>query len=559
MLRAVGRFPSKNLQAKSRQVLGFKLYKSVRCYSKDICPPSPPKKKDKGSGAIYTLGALALVGGATIGYAKYDPDFRKTLVEYVPFADGVIKFVFQEEQSILNSVGNMYEDLKKSLVKVIGDDQKKKKEAIVKESKQYKAPQPVIPVLEDTKKPTEGYTEIRMEQKDKDKCEIEIAGEKVKESEVVVPETHPSNLAELEEKICEAATEAVNAYNKAVYDLKVYNEEINSIIESGVDNVVPPPWETIKIKTKEKNESVRVAEKKAEEAAKNVTKLKTLLSKPNFEASAATKEMVNMNIQKVQEDIDKAKSQYETEKRMGNITEKYWDKVQKARQNFCEELEALFPSIDIHNKKLEINEADLDLFLWHAHTIILFYQKELAKVESVGHERLQAAIEAARRGGGEALSIAQICEAVEDEKRKLTLCFQKQCLKLRKEAEHELREQLKRQSQVFADHLDEAVRTRALEIERTLSRKFDEELDKEKINYKAQLAVMVGRMRGLDDALKARDAADKAAKQSQVLWAACQALLRAIKTGCPGIPWKDQLRPLSPEITLVKKAAGKFS
>jgi hypothetical protein len=68
----------------------------------------------------------------------------------------------------------------------------------------------------------------------------------------------------------------------------------------------------------------------------------------------------------------------------------------------------------------------------------------------------------------------------------------------------------------------------------------------------------VGRMRGLDQSLKARDAADKAAKQSQVLWAACQALLRAIKTGCPGIPWKDQLRPLSPEITLVRKAAGKW-
>ncbi|WP_407807982.1 mitofilin family membrane protein, partial [Staphylococcus aureus] len=90
MLRIVGRLPSKNLQAKSRRVLEFKLYKSVRCYAKDICPPPAPKKKHRGSGAIYTLGALALVGGATIGYAKYDPEFRKTLVEYVPYTDNVI-------------------------------------------------------------------------------------------------------------------------------------------------------------------------------------------------------------------------------------------------------------------------------------------------------------------------------------------------------------------------------------------------------------------------------------------------------------------------------------
>jgi hypothetical protein len=61
---------------------------------------------------------------------------------------------------------------------------------------------------------------------------------------------------------------------------------------------------------------------------------------------------------------------------------------------------------------------------------------------------------------------------------------------------------MKRQSQVFADHLDDAVTTRALEIERTLSRKFDEELEKERVKQKMQLAAMVGRMRGLDQSLK---------------------------------------------------------
>lgn len=66
----------------------------------------------------------------------------------------------------------------------------------------------------------------------------------------------------------------------------------------------------------------------------------------------------------------------------------------------------------------------------------------------------------------------------------------------------ELREQLKRQSQVFTDHLDEAVKTRALEIERLLTRKFDEQLESEKVKYKMQLAAMVGRLRGLDHAIK---------------------------------------------------------
>lgn len=67
-----------------------------------------------------------------------------------------------------------------------------------------------------------------------------------------------------------------------------------------------------------------------------------------------------------------------------------------------------------------------------------------------------------------------------------------------------MRDQLKRQSQVFADHLEEAVATRAQEIERNLGRRFDEELETLKINYKKQMAAMVGRMKGLDHAFKGR-------------------------------------------------------
>lgn len=53
----------------------------------------------------------------------------------------------------------------------------------------------------------------------------------------------------------------------------------------------------------------------------------------------------------------------------------------------------------------------------------------------------------------------------------------------------------------------------------------------------------------------ARLEADKVARQSQALWSACQALYRSVRAGCPGISWKHQLRPLTPEITAIKKAA----
>lgn len=65
-----------------------------------------------------------------------------------------------------------------------------------------------------------------------------------------------------------------------------------------------------------------------------------------------------------------------------------------------------------------------------------------------------------------------------------------------------MRDQLKRQSQAFTDHLEDAVKTREMEIERAYTRKFDEMLEAEKCRFKMQLAAVVGRLKGLDKAIK---------------------------------------------------------
>lgn len=111
---------------------------------------------------------------------------------------------------------------------------------------------------------------------------------------------------------------------------------------------------------------------------------------------------------------------------MGSVTEKYWEKVKNARQHFCQELESLFPSVDIGSKKLAINDADVDLLVLHAYSVVLLYQKELARLETIASERLQGALDSARREGLEPLNKKAICEAIDEEKRRLTLLFQKQ-------------------------------------------------------------------------------------------------------------------------------------
>jgi mitofilin len=46
-----------------------------------------------------------------------------------------------------------------------------------------------------------------------------------------------------------------------------------------------------------------------------------------------------------------------------------------------DELNALFPGIRLHDKQLKLDEGDIDLFIAHIVSNVLYYQKELKKLE----------------------------------------------------------------------------------------------------------------------------------------------------------------------------------
>ncbi|KRT79302.1 hypothetical protein AMK59_8514 [Oryctes borbonicus] len=498
-----------------------RLYRTIRYYSKEqqrseLCPPPPPKKTH--TGTALTFGALALAGGAIIGYAKYDPDFRCHLVEFVPFTDDVIKFVFQEDRTYAENLSDWYASLKHAIYSEEEDDHKKKKK----------------------RKVTETDEDYKLDPK----------------QDPEIPPTHPKNLADLEKSTTETAKAAIEAYNKAINALINYAADIEIIIDEAGHNIDKKIWASLKEKSEAKERAVQMAEKEALRATKDHQKMKELLKQAKSGVPDSVKLQAERNIEELSEDIQRAKKTLADEMRRTDITEKYWQKVQEARKHFGDELETLFPNIDLKDKKMNIKDGDLDLFVLHAMGRVLYYQKELHKLETVGSERLQRAVEAAKKGGLEVLTTEQICNELQKEKRLLEDEFNKKCLRLRQETETELRRQLRMQSEAFADHLNDAVKVKEAEVEKRLIRNFDEKVLEERCSYKEQLAGMIGRLRGLDQAIRARSELDKAVHQSQVLWAACQSLYRAVKAGCPGFPWNEQLRPLNPEIKAIKLAAA---
>lgn len=122
------------------------------------------------------------------------------------------------------------------------------------------------------------------------------------------------------------------------------------------------------------------AEEHAKDALDALKRMNNLIDESVLDAPAHMKTAARRNVKKIMDDVEEAKKKYNDELRSGNITERFWKQVQTARENFNEELQILFPEINIHKKKLSINEEAFDLFVLHMYNKINNLQTELEKL-----------------------------------------------------------------------------------------------------------------------------------------------------------------------------------
>lgn len=360
--------------------------------NRNLCPP-PKKRQKPATGTLYTIGAVALIGGATLTYAKYNDEFRDALVCSAPFLDDILKVIYLEEE-LGEAMGKAYRSVKQSVVSAIAG-KKEKPAAEISEKQEFKPPPTILPRLEEGKIPDDNFQELRIEkQTDEGETEVEIAGV-VKPKLEDLPETDARNLRQLEQDLTESCADAVNSYNKALYNLKKFNMEVECLVEESIDKITVDTWSSIKTKAREKDKSLKEAQEKADQAIAKANKLEKLVQEPEFEARDVSREILMTNIKQIKKNIEDSKKGLYKESKMGSVAYKYWEQVQKARQHFSEELESLFPTVDLHSRELKIAGEDLDLFLMHAYSHVLYYQKELAKAETLAQDKLQRAVESA--------------------------------------------------------------------------------------------------------------------------------------------------------------------
>ncbi|XP_046615487.1 MICOS complex subunit Mic60 isoform X2 [Neodiprion virginianus] len=496
-----------------------RLLKDVKLTSRFSGPKysteAPKREKTRGSGGLITLGALTIGTFGILAYAKQDPEFRETLEKWIPGSNKVIQIIFQEERSLFDSLRDLYERVTQSSSQPDWNPSEVGKNPVISASSK------------------------------------EVSSPAKDHQDTLLPE----NLVELEASCGQAAARAIEAYHTATCAIEKYNKDVVKVVEN-TENTDVQFWDRLKDATEARKKALAEAENSAGEALRSLRTLSSLIDDPKLAASPVSKTVARRNIKKIIDDVDEAKQKFDKEAQSANVTERYWKQVLRARKNFEDELEILFPKVNIAEKKFSVDEDSFDLFVLHMYHKVNALTKELQRLQTVNAAKLEHALKLVGDEAERAKIEAQICNEVNKERQILQDDFAKKLLAETKKYNDELRTQLKLQAQIHADHLRDALSQKDRETQRVINRTLSEQVEAEASKYKIQLAAVVGRLQGLDAALKARLEEEKSSSNAQMLWGACQALARAVKVAPPGVKAEDAVRPLEAEIKAVSKAAN---
>uniref|UniRef100_A0AAG5CX94 MICOS complex subunit MIC60 n=1 Tax=Anopheles atroparvus TaxID=41427 RepID=A0AAG5CX94_ANOAO len=567
------------------------LFTACRSYSGSVRGPHLPPFQEAGFGKVLVVLSPLLIGGGVVTYAKYDNEFRKTLITNAPALEPVLKVLLQETNP-LDDLSKKMDDISKTIggyTSTItgffgGGEEEKKPEKkpdlppiTRSKSVHVPVPSPPLPKPEPTNlaekvpdPPKKKETPAKVPPVSATKtgtvpaaaaaaASSPAAAVKVAPSKPVPlssgAEEVPKSISDLEQQVDVAATIAIKEYARAVEVLKGYTEEVRKVVDASIDKLDGSSWTTLRNRTSARDTALQAAEDAAERAKDNIEKLHSLLNSRDIKCSDELKDKARQNIAAYLEHLKKAKEEVYVARDLAALGEKYWKRVESARNYFVDEMESLFPGINLAEKKLNLSQDELDLFILHAYTQVIAHQKELQKLQVEGDQNLRRALEAVRGSDQSEEVKARLEYEMAKEKRQLNLQNQKKLLLTRAELENQIRVQIKRQTEAHIDHLKDALTQKEVEMKRKFHRELDEKISTEQAAYKLQLAAMLGKLKGINKALVEHADAEKGAHQAQALWGACQSLWSSIRSGQPGKSWRDQLRPLKDEIAAVGRAA----
>ncbi|XP_073963441.1 MICOS complex subunit Mic60-like isoform X2 [Choristoneura fumiferana] len=473
-------------------------------FNPDRCPPrndGPPKSRRMLYGA---LGATLLTGAAVV-YAKNSPDARNWIESNAPAFNDFIALVYQENTTYWKFTVNQFNKVTTIMSHFLfGKEgvspmefQTKPEQNLEEDAKEFFAPKKYPLTLIQT-----------------DKC--------VPEAPPVIKIT--KDMVELEHDMHENTRGAVDGFKAATKHCERYNTALFRIVESSIDDLDRKDFNAMQGAQNERN----TTEAKAKEAAaKARCAIETLdrMIKAGVQAPPESVAATKRYIKQFREDLNAAEATYKAEKEKAVLSDKYWNKVDHARKTYKRELEMLFPGIDLSSRKLNIR-GDTDLLLLYTLRQVAYLQKEIAELQTVRELKMNRAIECHDE---KKIIEAKVEDMIKKEQLQKDKEFNMKTLEIQAEAAKVLKEQLKKQFEIQQEVMQAALNRKEQEVMARYNRQVSEQIEKERVEFKRELAAMAGKLQAIEQTLKQRAAAEAEARRSQSLWAAAEALLAATR------------------------------
>ncbi|KAL8567933.1 hypothetical protein ACOMHN_059055 [Nucella lapillus] len=527
-------------------------------------PPPPPREGGSFFGTVFKLLSVATVGaGGAVGYAWYDPTFRKTLEDNVPYSKEALDaiFAYLPEGSQPGSQSSSSDRLKSNagVTQHKTEDQPLSFAPPKTEEKVSAYKEEAKPVESKTAKDDAKLKAQRTKEEQKRQAEQRL---REKEAEEVAENAALEVILEnLGKRAGETAETAVALQQKLIDATKKHTQLLKQAMEDTKDILDKDrQWQAVGDAFRDRESLSKEAEKLMDEARSTVESLKKSIDNGKQNKVTKKNKMISSaqeTFNKVSNKIRTVSSEVQKSESDARVMAKYKDLIDKGRKQFAEELDSIMPDVKLGNRGKKLTEEELNALIAHAHRRIEQLQRLVAEQMAMEAQRVEKALTQQQLEDAK-LALQQVGAEAERLKEDFAVEKEKWDAEARLDFEKELRQQLSRQAAAHSDHLQDVLQVQASELDRQCERDVHTQLLKERQSFQTEVAGWIARLKGIETAVEARAESEKIARVAQDLWLSCIALNGAIRHGNEvGEDWEQRRKPLRKEVEAVSDAGGK--
>ncbi|XP_032806140.1 MICOS complex subunit MIC60 isoform X2 [Petromyzon marinus] len=537
-----------------------------RCYSAGI-PGSGPSAAGKvvGGGLLVVVGGL----GGTVLYASWDPRFRSSLEQNVPYADKLLGAVLGPSVPFLPMPSkkpgagdlNPIAPIKKkhtderaatATAQAPVKQEDRSSEASVILSSIGEAPSMPAPgVTNAATGPKPGHEGAGASGHDGggaahkehecESCKHEPSGD-------APPAALSKNLEEAVARSGLVTAQAVGAQDAATAAIGTYISCLRHAME---DEAMSPEekteqWQSVREALAARDRAVHEASQAQRVAQEEVVKLQGLVEEARGTAAPAAAprlQAAGSSVRRMLSELQGGSSRVEAAQTEARLVSQYQEMAERAKEEFRQELESIVPG---WQGRGDLNKEELNALLLHAHRRTEQLRRELAERQALEEHRLVLAREQQRtvdqRGLEEALATA-----LHQQRQELVVAQQRKIEELKDAMEMEMRTQLRRATAAHSDHLQEALKLQAFELGNSHKKELTDKMVEQDLMFRREILDQrdsftqdinkaFAQVHGIRNAVDGLAEREEIAKKAHSLWLAGEALRTALAEAGPDGP-----------------------